>query len=572
MIPQAYAPELPAREVFSRFWPYARPFRGRLLVVIALGLLLPAGQAATIWLFKILIDRVLVPGDLGAFVPVAAGYAGITIAAGIVAFARSYLSRWLAQHFVLNLRTDLFAHLHHLSLDMLERRHIGDLVARLTSDARAIERLVVSGVTRSLGNILRVILFAGALLWLQWQLALIAFVVLPLFGLTAKIFSARIKTASRAARHYNGVMTAVAEESLSNAPLVQAYQRQDAEIDRFYRIGCRRLRARLAAARLEAGFAPLIQTLELVGILAVIGVGTWEIATGSLSLGGLLAFVGYLSGLFSPVRSLSRLANTIFSASAAAERISELFNTHAAVRPCPDARAIGRATGVVELDDVAFTYPGMTHPVLKQVSARVGPGQVLALTGPSGAGKSTIAKLITRLYDPSAGRVRLDGDDIRDLTLDSLRANIAVLLQETLVFHGTVFDNIAYGRPDASAEAVRVAARAADADGFIRAFPNGYDTSIGERGRKLSGGQRQRIAIARALIRDAPVLILDEPAAGLDAETQARIREPLRRLMAGCTTIVIAHDPCTIERADMVLHLDDRGAAQSMRSANGGVV
>jgi ABC-type multidrug transport system fused ATPase/permease subunit len=560
---QPYAPALPVREVFARFWPYTRGFRGLLALGVGLSLLSPVIQAVTVWLFKILVDRVLVPRDLGAFAPIAGVYIGITVAAGIVSFSRSYLSRWLAQHFVLGLRTDLFTHLHHLSLDVLERRQLGDVLARLTSDARAIERLVVSGVASTVSRVVRVILFTGALFWLNWKLALIALAVLPLFGVAAKFFAARIKVFAREARHYNGIMTAVAEESLGNAPLVQAYQRQDTEVGRFYDAGHRRLRASLAKARLGAGFGPLVDILELFGVLAVVGLGTWQMAAGGLTLGGLFAFMGYLSLLFSPVRSLSRLTNTIFAASAGAERISELFASRSSVRQRPGARAIGRAKGVIELDNVGFTYPDAAQPALEAISARVEPGQMLALSGPSGAGKSTVTKLIMRLYDPTAGRVRLDGADLRDLTLDSLRANIAVLLQETLVFHGTIADNIAYGRPGATPVDIRRAARAADVDRFVHRWRDGYDTVIGERGRKLSGGQRQRIAIARALIRDAPVLILDEPAAGLDADTQARIGEPLRRLMAGRTTIVIAHDPRTIERADVVLHLEGGRPTQS---------
>ncbi len=573
---QRYAPELPIREVFARFWPYTRGFRGLVALGIGLSLLSPGIQAVTVWMSKILVDRVLVPQNLAAFIPIAAVYIGITVAAGVLSFGKSYLSRWLSQHFVLGLRTDLFNHLHHLSLDVLESRHLGDVLSRLTSDARAIERLVVSGVASIVSQVARVAIFTGALFWLNWKLALIALAVIPFFVVAARFFATRIKTVSREARHYNGIMTAVAEESLGNAPLVQAYQRQETEVGHFYDAGHRRLRASLAKARLSAAFGPLVNLVELFGVLAVIGLGTWQMAAGALSLGGLFAFMGYLSLLFSPVRSLSRLTSTIFAATAGAERICDLLDSRSTVRERPDARDIGRAEGVVELSHVCFTYPGATQSALEGVSTRVEPGEVLALSGPSGAGKSTVTKLIMRLYDPTTGSVRLDGTDVRDLTLESLRANIAVLLQETLVFNGTIADNIAYGRAGASTEDVRAAARAADAERFIRRFQGGYDTAIGERGRSLSGGQRQRIAIARALIRDAPILILDEPAAGLDAGTQARIAGPLRRLMVNRTTIVIAHDPRTVERADRVLHLEKGRPAETavrpVQRAAGGLI
>lgn len=550
------APILPLREVFGRFWPYTAPFRGRLVLGLALGLALPVVEAVTIWMFKILTDQVLVPKDLDAFWPIAGAYVAITAAAGSLGFANSYLSSWLAQHFVLSLRTDLFAHLHHLSLDVLERRRTGDLLSRLTGDVDAVEQLVVSGVTRSLGNVLRVVLFTGALFWLRWELALVALSVTPLFWIAARSFSRRIKAASREARHRSGLMSTVAEESLGNAPLVQAYQRQQSEISRFQRHGEHRMAAKLAGARLNAAFGPLVDALELIGVLVVVGLGTWQMAQGRLTLGGLLAFVAYLSLVYGPVRSLSRLTNTIYSASAGAERISELLTSTTSVPERAGATDLGRAHGVVQLDHVSFTYPHAGHPALHDVCVTARPGDVVALVGPSGAGKSTVAKLILRMYDADSGAVRLDGHDVRGLTLGSLRGNIALLLQETLVFHGTISENIAYGRDGCSREEVRRAARLADVDAFAQHLPDGYDTVIGERGRWLSGGQRQRIAIARALVRDASVLILDEPATGLDEETRARVAEPLRRLMAGRTTIVIAHDPRTIAMADHVLTLD----------------
>jgi ABC-type multidrug transport system fused ATPase/permease subunit len=267
-------------------------------------------------------------------------------------------------------------------------------------------------------------------------------------------------------------------------------------------------------------------------------------------------FLAYLTQLYSPIRGLSRLASTLYSASAGAERIIELLDERPAIVDRPDARPLARARGFVELDDVTFEYPGAARNALSSVSLRVGPGDVLALVGESGAGKSTIAKLVLRFYDPNRGTVRLDGHDVRDLRLADVRANVALLLQETLVFDGTIRDNIAYGRPDSSDEEVRAAARAADAHEFVIALPDGYDTAIGQKGRRLSGGQRQRVAIARALLRDAPVLVLDEPTAALDAGSSRRILDPLRRLMSGRTTIVISHNLLVAAEADWIVVLD----------------
>jgi len=312
----------------------------------------------------------------------------------------------------------------------------------------------------------------------------------------------------------------------------------------------------MASTRVKALYTPLIDLIELLGAMIVIGIGTWELSRGNLSLGGLLVFMTFLTQLYSPVRGLGRLVNSIYSASASAERIIEFLDLEPSVRERPGAREIGRAEGAISMRDVGFAYPGAERPALEGISLDVAPGETLALVGPSGAGKSTIAKLLLRFYDPSAGRVTLDGSDVRDLTLRSLRENIALLLQETLVFDGTVRENIAYGRPDATDEQIAAAAVAADAHGFILDLPDGYDTVVGQKGRLLSGGQRQRLAIARAMIRDAPVLILDEPTAGIDSEAAQRIVAPLRRLMGGRATIVVSHNLLTVRDADSIAVLD----------------
>jgi ABC-type multidrug transport system fused ATPase/permease subunit len=312
----------------------------------------------------------------------------------------------------------------------------------------------------------------------------------------------------------------------------------------------------MTATRLRAGFGPLVELIELVGVLLVMAYGTVKLSRGDLSLGGLLVFMAYLSKVFSPVRGLSRLTTGLFSASASAERVIEFMEERPAVTDPAAPLPAGRRRGEVRFDDVRFTYPGAADSALRGVDLEVGPGEVLALVGPSGAGKSTVARLLLRFADPSAGRLLLDGADARAYALDDLRANVAVVLQETLVFDATVFENIAYGRAGATRAEVEAAARAADAHDFIVGLPDGYDSRVGQRGRRLSGGQRQRIAIARAMIRDAPVLLLDEPTTGLDAQSAQRILDPLRRLMAGRATIVIAHDLLTVRDATRIVVLD----------------
>jgi ABC-type multidrug transport system fused ATPase/permease subunit len=570
----AQAPPVPVREIVRRFWPLTRPYRRYLWLGLLLVALVPVLETAQIWLFKLVVDDVLVPREFGRFGWIAGAYVGLTVLAGVVAFADDYVSTWIGERFLLSLRTRLFRHLQTLSLDFFERCRLGDLLARLTGDVSAIENFVLSGIADAIAHSMRILLFAGALFYLDWRLALVSLVATPLFWFLATRFGRLAKLASREKRRRSGSISAVAEESLANAALVQAYGREQYEVERFHRENLGSFEAQMTATRVKAAFGTAVDLIEVLGGLVVIGFGTWELARGRLSLGALLVFLAYLTQLYSPIRGLSRLANTIYSASAGAERIIELFEQRQAIVEGPEARSLPRARGVVELDGVTFRYPGAGRDALTSVSLRVLPGEVLALVGESGAGKSTIAKLLLRFYDPHLGALRLDGNDLRDLRLADVRANVALVLQETLVFDGSIRDNIAYGRLDASDMEVRAAAHAADADDFINTLPDGYQTVIGQRGRRLSGGQRQRVAIARALLRNAPVLVLDEPTTGLGAASSRRILGPLRRLMSGRTAIVISHNLLLTADADWIVFLDqgmvaEEGSHQELLARDG---
>ena len=556
------SPVVSVREVFRRFWPYARPYRRWIPVMLLLVALGPAVDAVLIWMYKILVDEVLVPQNLGLLGPLVLAYLTLMVLDGIVSFLDEVLAEWVGGGFTVALRTEFFKHLHGLSLGFFEKEKLGDIISRLSDDVDEVEELMLSGATSALSYAFQLVFFVGALFYLDWRLALVSLFVAPLFWLVARKFSRRIKQASREERRRAGSIGAVAEESLSNAALAQAYGRQEAEVARFHRENVGGFAAQMAATRLSALFTPLINLIELAGVLVVIVVGAWQVSKGALTIGGLLVFMVYLSQLYRPIRGLSSLLNTVYAASAGAERIIEFLDRKPSVKDAPWARPLQGSRGIVEFDSVSFSYPGAERPALEDVSFRVWPGQTLALVGESGAGKSTVAKLLLRFYDPDSGSVRLDGHDAKDLTLVSLRENVSVLLQETLVFDGTVRENIAYGKPDATEEEIIRAAKAADAHDFILALPEGYDTAVGQKGRLLSGGQRQRVAIARAMVRDAPVLILDEPTTGLDAGSGQRIMEPLRRLMKGRTTIVISHDLSTAREATEVLVIDGGRAAE----------
>ncbi|MDQ1686899.1 MAG: ATP-binding cassette, subfamily bacterial, partial [Frankiaceae bacterium] len=553
----AAAPPVPVREIFRRFWPYARRYRKWLWVSLIFIVLGPAIDTAMIWMFKIVVDEVLVPRDFDPFWWVALAYVGLTVLAGVVGFLDEYISTWVGQRFLLDLRTQLFAHLQSLPLGFFERRRQGDLLARLTGDIGAIEGLVLSGVADFLSYVFNVIFFTAALFYLQWDLALISLVVAPMFWITAKRFSKLIRTASRERRRRSGSLTAVAEESLGNVQVVQAYNRQSYEVARYEREAAGSFRATMASMRLRAIFTPVVSLIELAGALLVIGLGTYKLSQGELSLGGLLAFMTYLTRLYDPIRALTKLTTTVYSASAGAERVIELLDEQPAVTDRPGARDVGRATGVVRVEGVSYRYPDTDRDAIAGVSFTVGPGETLALVGGSGAGKSTLAKLLLRFHEPATGAILVDGIDIRRVDPEALRARMALVPQDPTVFSGSVMENIRYGRWEATDAEVEEAARLAQIDGFIRMSPHGYETEVGERGLKLSGGEKQRVAIARTILKAPPILLLDEATSALDSHTEREIQDALELVSQDRTTLVIAHRLSTIVSADEIIVLDN---------------
>ncbi len=420
---------------------------------------------------------------------------------------------------------------------------------------------MLGGLGEAISAVTRIAFFAGALFLLDWQLAIYALVLAPPFYLAARWFARLARRAAREKRRRSGGLSAVAEESIANAALVQSLDVAEHERRRLLREGEGVVDAELVSARVAGTFSGLVALIEVAGVLAVVAFGTWAVQDDRLTIGGLLAFLAYLTQLLRPIGDLSQLAATLLAASAGGERVLELLDRPPLVRERPGARRLARARGELELNEVEFAYSGSAEPVLAGLSLRVAPGEVVAISGPSGVGKSTLARLLVRAADPDAGSVCLDGVDLRELDLASVRANVALLHQETLLFDASVRHNIALGRPDAGADEIEAAARAAGAHDFIAALPESYDTRVGQRGRRLSGGQRRRIEIARTLLRDAPVVVLDEPSAGLDADGVARLAGPLRALLAGRSAVLISHDPQLLAFADRVVALDPAGAA-----------
>jgi ATP-binding cassette subfamily B protein len=544
-----------AAAVIRRFWHYTRGDRGRLVLGALCTLAVSGCELGTVSLFGVITDRVLAKGHLAGFWRLAAWWLAVVAVAAVAMFVAEYMTSLASERFALRLRDDLVAHAQRLPPDFFDRRHLGDLMVRLTEDVAVIEGVASSGVLGVATSAASAVLFTVAAFVISWQLALVAAAVAPVFWLASRGFSGKIQRAAERERMLTDRLTNAIEESLSNHALIQAFNSQTTEFRRLHAEGDSWLRARMAQVRLSAIYSPALYVVETLCVLAVFGFGAWELTRGMTTIGGLLSFAILLAYLYPSVQDLAGYPLSVSAAAESVSRVAEIFDARSPVTDGTAIRARIRGSGSITFNDVSFAYPESGKLVLRRLSFRADPGQMVAIVGPSGSGKSTIAKLLLRFYDPDSGRVLLDGVDIRDLSLRALRHNITLLQQENLLFSGTIADNIGYGKRGATPAEIMAAARAAGAHEFIRALPDGYGTLVGQRGRLLSGGQRQRIAIARATLRDAPVLVLDEPTAGLSPADTRTVMWLLRPVMAGRTTIVITHDPSVAAAANQIVTL-----------------
>jgi subfamily B ATP-binding cassette protein MsbA len=555
-----------------------RPYRGWILLVVAMMLIETAMTLAAPWPLKVVLDSVLgshrPPAWLEALrlieidggkleIAAAAAIAVVVIAAldAIASYIDNYYTESISQWVAHDLRLRLYDHLQRLSLGYYDTHQSGAILSTLTADIKTIQGFASSGVLGILVDLLTIVGMLGLMFWLDWDFALIAVAVTPFLLLYVARFNKAVKKATREVRQRQSDIVAVVEQGLEQTRVVKAYGREDLEEQRLADASRATVAAALAARRIKSLLGPAVALTAAACTAFVLWRGTNLVVAGVMTIGSLTVFLTYLSKFFKPVQDLAKMSNTIAQTEVGLERIQTILDADDVLPEKPEAREPGTLKGDIAFEQVAFAYDPKA-PVLRDVSVAITAGQTVGIVGPTGGGKSTVVSMIPRFYDASAGCVRIDGVDVRDYRLAGLRANIGFVLQDTMLFHGTVLENIGYGRPGASEQEIVAAAKLANADEFIAKMPDGYQTMVGERGSTLSGGQRQRIGIARAIVRNAPILILDEPTAALDTESEKLVMDALEKLMQGRTVITIAHRLSTIRDADVILVLKEGVVAE----------
>ena len=549
-----------------------RPYRGRTLMMFAALLASTAAALAPPPLAKLAIDEGIVPGDLQTLTWVVVAFLGSALVYWGASYVQTYLVGWIGQRVLQDLRIQLFAHLQTLSVGFYSRRQAGVIISRLTNDVQALDQLVSDGVATLFGSTLMLLGTVAILIVLDLELALLTFLVFPLLALGSLAFRIVSANAYRATREKVAAITAYLQESLSGIRVVRTFAQERRHLDRFDKLNEDNYDANMKTVYLNASYFPAVELLSALATGGILLYGGMQAIEGDVTVGVLVAFVAALNNFFDPIQSLSQFYTTYQAGMAALDKIFELLDEEPDVRDAPDAVTLERIRGEIAFEDVTFSYG--SADALSDIDLHVPPGQTVALVGATGAGKSTFAKLVARFYDPTEGRVLVDGHDLRDVAVRSLRSQMGIVPQEAFLFSGTIGENIAFGRSDASREDVEAAARAVHAHDFIAALEHGYDTQIGERGIQLSAGQRQLVAFARALIAEPRILVLDEATANVDIHTEGRIEAGLRRLLAGRTAIVIAHRLSTIRTAGRIVVLEggriaEQGTHDELLAAEG---
>lgn len=558
---------------YARLLHYVVPYWRRGVAAILAMILGALTTLAVPWIIRNIIDEVLAAKNLVALNWIALGILVLFFLRGVFSYIQGYLMSYIANRVIIDIRNEVYARVQRLSLRFFDTRKTGSLMSRLTNDIGALQTAIVDNFVNIVKESVILIGSLVGMVILHWRLTLLCIIIVPLVSITIKYFGRKLKKSGHMMQERIADVTSHLQETIGGIRVVKSFFREDYEIARFRQINQASFGAAMKAARQSSQLSPIVEFIAAIAVTAIIWYGGWSVIDGELTAGELIAFLIYAINLANPVRRLSALYGDIQRSMAAGERVFALLDETPDIREKANAIALPVLRGDVVFDAVHFQYEP-SKEVLSGISFHAEPGQKIALVGPSGSGKSTIANLIPRFYDVTAGAIKIDGHDIRDVTLASLREQIGIVPQDTALFNTTIEENIRYGRLDATAEEVEAAVRAANAEEFVRQLPQGLQTPIGDRGLVLSGGQRQRIAIARALLKDPRILILDEATSALDTESEQLVQAALERLMIGRTAFIIAHRLTTIQDADHILVIDrgrivESGTHQSLLALHG---
>ncbi|MGM9540377.1 lipid A export permease/ATP-binding protein MsbA [Anaerovibrio sp.] len=558
---------------YLRLLAYIKPYKKRLAAAVVCIIMAAGANLYLPWIIKDMIDDVLMSKDMLMLNLIAVGILVVMFTRGVFYYGQSYLVSYVGQRVIIDVRSVLFRKFQKMPLSYYDRQQTGTVMSYITNDVAAMQSAIVDNLIELVTESSILIGSLAMMIYLDWKLSLLTLMTIPLVGFAMKIFGRKLKRSSTVIQERAAEITSLLQESISAIRVVKSFVRETYEIRRFEEQNWKNFQAAMKNVKLSSLLTPTVEFLAAIAVTFIVWFGGYEVVNEVITAGELVAFLTYAVNLANPVKRLSRVYAAIQKAMAAADRVFAVMDLDEKIIDVPGAKPLPPIKGEVEFKDITFSYKE-GQPALQHISLKAEPGQMIALVGPSGSGKSTIANLIPRFYDVDSGTISIDGHDIRQVTADSLREQIGLVPQETMLFSTTVMENIRYGRLEATDEEVVAAAKAANAEEFIKDLPEGYDTRLGERGLNLSGGQRQRLAIARAILKNPRVLILDEATSALDTESEKIVQDALDKLMVGRTSFVIAHRLSTIFNADQIFvvengHLREHGTHEELLAAGG---
>lgn len=541
--------------LYFRALKYIKPYWKRGLAAGICTIIAAGGTAYLPFVIKDMVDQVLSEKNTTMLNWIVLSIIVVFVIRGIAYYGQSYLMNYVGQRVIIDIRKAVFEKLQRLSMSFYDKHKTGTIMSYVTNDVSALQSAMVDNVVEMITETVILVASIVMMIYLDWKLFLVTFATFPVVLFFIDSFGKRIRKSGSRIQEAAADITSVLQEVASSPRVIKSFVREGYEVDRFDKENMNNFRANMKYAQLSSTLTPTIEFVAAVGVSIILWYGGNSVINGSITAGSLVAFLTYAVNISNPIKRLSRVIGNIQKALAAAQRVFDVLDLPEDIKNAPDAKALPKVKGDVRFNDVSFAY-NENEEVLSHVSFEVKPGEMVAFVGPSGAGKSTVASLLPRFYDATNGSITIDGQDIRKVTLDSLREQVGIVPQETVLFSGSVYDNILYGRLDATREEVEAAAKAANAHDFIMQLPDGYETMLGDRGMNISGGQRQRISIARAILKNPQILILDEATSALDTESERVVQEALDRLMVGRTSFVIAHRLSTIKNADKIMVLE----------------